>query len=225
MSCLMLHCFECLDKVKKKCLCGIPVICTKLQLGRPHAERFNSTAQCRAQDRMSPLMTLYNHISIRVKVRLFFMHSRIQLDFNSRSDESMFSCNNELNFFPSSVFSVVLIKLTLPSSSSSSFSSSWTRHKDSLRLRDVKEQEKDRTVRKYSMWSCVREHFCERFRRKKLKKSLSLPLGQGDSVRRTLMLTVDVSVSVSRGLPRSDHGGPDEKGRQQPRPHHLRRLR
>lgn len=36
--------------------------------------------------------------------------------------------------------------------------------------------------------------------------------------------SVPVSVSVSRRVPRSDHGGPDEKGRQQPWPHHLRRV-
>lgn len=36
LFCSMLHCFECLDKVEKKCLCSIPVICTKLALGRFH---------------------------------------------------------------------------------------------------------------------------------------------------------------------------------------------
>lgn len=36
--------------------------------------------------------------------------------------------------------------------------------------------------------------------------------------------SVPVYTSVSRGVPRSHHGGPDEKGRQQPWPHHLRRV-
>lgn len=49
------------------------------------------------------------------------------------------------------------------------------------------------------------------------------PLRGADSVERTL--TPPVSLTVGRGAPRGDHGGPDEEGRQQPRTHHLRRLR
>lgn len=87
-----------------------------------------------------------------------------------------FFCNNVLNFSPSSVFSVVLIKQT-PSSSSSS--SSWTRHKDSLGLRDVKEQVSGNISMRDSGETDE-------------EKSLLLPLRKGDSAKQTLMLTVDL---------------------------------
>lgn len=56
-------------------------------------------------------------------------------------------------------------------------------------------------------------------------ESLVSPLGEGESVERTLTPPVHVSLAVGRGAPRGDHGGSDEEGRQQPRPHYLRRLR
>lgn len=88
-----------------------------------------------------------------------------------------FFCNNVLNFSPSSVFSVVLIKQT-PSSSSSS-SSSWNRQKDSLGLRDVKEQVSGNISMRDSGETDE-------------EKSLLLPLRKGDSAKQTLMLTVNL---------------------------------
>lgn len=87
-----------------------------------------------------------------------------------------FFCNNVLNFSPSSVFSVVLIKQTISSSSSSS---SWTRHKDSLGLRDVKEQVSGNISMRDSGETDE-------------EKNLLLPLRKGDSAKQTLMLTVDL---------------------------------
>lgn len=74
------------------------------------------------------------------------------------------------------------------------------------------------------MPSRVTEHLCDTSRGRKRKENVgSRPLRGGAPVEWTL--TPPVPVSVARGASRGDHGGPDEEGRQQPRPHHLRGLR